>query len=442
MPQLRRKQILVNRKISVPSTIGSLYNQLSVLYILRGNHAGHIISVRKGGRTVPPYHRIMNGDGKMNTNVRQDTLHIPFRYDSVGSFLRPRRLKQAREQFRAGSISAAELKQVEDEEIIKLIQKQKAAGYHVITDGEFRRNYWHLDFMWGFQGIDEIELDHGYFFHGEETTPESVELTGKISGEDHPFVEHFRFVKQFEEDSVISKQTIPAPAQLLAELFREDNGVKTSAVYPDTDELIHDIAAAYRTVILDLYHAGCRNLQLDDCTWGMFCDASYWNTRQQDHVTLEEEAQKYLLINNLALKDLPEDLAVATHVCRGNYHSTWASSGGYAPVAPYLFAEEKADTFYLEFDDERSGDFEPLQYVAEGKNVVLGLITTKSPELEEKEKIIARIHEAAEYVPLDHLYLSPQCGFASCEIGNKLTDEEQWAKLALVKEIAGEVWGK
>ena len=141
MPQLRRKQILVNRKISVPSTIGSLYNQLSVLYILRGNHAGHIISVRKGGRTVPPYHRIMNGDGKMNTNVRQDTLHIPFRYDFVGSFLRPRRLKQAREQFRAGSISAAELKQVEDEEIIKLIQKQKAAGYHVITDGEFRRNY-------------------------------------------------------------------------------------------------------------------------------------------------------------------------------------------------------------------------------------------------------------------------------------------------------------
>lgn len=383
----------------------------------------------------------MNGDENMNTDLRQNPFSIPFRYDHVGSFLRPARLKQAREKFRAGIISAAELKQVEDEEITRLIQNQKSAGYHVITDGEFRRSYWHLDFMWGFHGIDEIELDHGYYFHGEETTHGSIELKGKIRGEDHPFVDHFRFIKQFEDVNVTAKQTLPAPAQLLAELFREDNGAKTSAVYPEKDELIRDIAAAYRTVILDLYRAGCRNIQLDDCTWGMFCDSSYWNARQQEHVTLEDEAGKYLMVNNLALEDLPEDLTVATHVCRGNYHSTWASSGGYAPVAPYLFAGENTDTFYLEFDDERSGGFEPLQYVPEGKNVVLGLITTKSPVLESKDKIIARIHEAAGYVPLDHLYLSPQCGFASCEIGNKLTEEDQWAKLALVKEIAEEVWG-
>ncbi|MDO4174722.1 MAG: 5-methyltetrahydropteroyltriglutamate--homocysteine S-methyltransferase [Eubacteriales bacterium] len=368
-------------------------------------------------------------------------LHTPFRYDYVGSFLRPEKLKQAREQYKAGTLSAEGLKQVEDEEIAKLIAKQKAAGYRVITDGEFRRSYWHLDFMWGFHGIKEIELDHGYFFHGEETTHGSIEVTGPISGENHPFVEHFQFVKQFEDDTVVAKQTMPAPAQLLAELFRESNGEKTTAIYPDMEQLIQGIAKAYRTVIRELYEAGCRNIQFDDCIWGMFCDTAYWNARQQDNVSLEEEAKKYLRLNNLAIEGKPEDLALTTHVCRGNYHSTWASRGGYAPIAPFLFANEAVDAFYLEFDDERSGGFEPLAHVSGDKKVVLGLVTTKKPQLEDKNAVIARIHEAAQYVPLDRLYLSPQCGFASCEIGNKLTEEEQWAKLALVKEIAEEVWG-
>ena len=367
--------------------------------------------------------------------------NAPFRFDYVGSFLRPAHLKQARADFEAGQITKAELESIENEAITNLIKKQKAAGYPVITDGEFRRSYWHLDFMWGLEGIKHIELDHGYFFHGEETTHGSVHVTGKISGKQHPFVEHFKFVKQFEDEHTIARQTIPAPAQLLAELFREDNGTQTLAVYPDLEELIQDIAQAYRTVIRDLYDAGCRNIQLDDCTWGMFCDKNYWAARQNDSVSLEEEAEKYLRLNNLALENAPEDLVITTHVCRGNYHSTWASSGGYEPIAPFLFANENVSAYYLEFDDERSGGFEPLRFVSDDKKVVLGLVTSKSPILEEKEVIKKRIAKAAKYIPLNRLYLSPQCGFASCEIGNKLTEEEQWAKLALVKEIAQEVWG-
>ena len=371
------------------------------------------------------------------------TLHVPFRHDYVGSFLRPDVLKQARADFEAGVIDAAALRTVEDVAIRDLVAKQKAAGYQVITDGEFRRSYWHLDFMWGLTGIEHIELDHGYFFHGLETTHGSAEVRGKISGENHPFVEDYKFVKQFEEEGVVAKQTIPSPSQTLCELYRdEDHARQTESVYPNLDDLLEDLGAAYRTVIRDLYDAGCRNIQFDDCTWGMIVDEGYWKSRSVDGVKFSDEAEKYLKVNNLALQDLPEDLVVTTHVCRGNYHSAWAGRGPYDKVAPYLFAKENVDAFYLEFDDERSGGFGPLAYVPEGKKVVLGLITSKRPELEDKQAVIERIRDAAKYVPLENLYLSPQCGFASCEIGNKLTEKEQWAKLALVKEIADEVWGK
>lgn len=370
------------------------------------------------------------------------TLRAPFRFDIVGSFLRPDRLKEARARFARGEIAALDLKQVEDEEIAKLIEKQKAAGLHAITDGEFRRSYWHLDFFWGFQGITHIELEQGYLFHGEETARGTAIVTGKISGKDHPFVDHFRYVKGFEDETTLARQTLPAPAQLLAELYRGDNGKITDAVYPDREELLQDIAAAYRQVFRDLYEAGCRNIQLDDCTWGMFCDTEYWNKRQKGAVSLKQVAEEYLRLNNLALEGRPDDLVINTHVCRGNYHSTWAARGGYGPIAPLLFGKEKVDAFYLEFDDERSGNFEPLKEVAPGKKVVLGLITTKRPELEDRAQVIARICEAAQYVPLENLCLSPQCGFASCEIGNKLTEEQQWAKLALVRSIAQEVWGE
>ena len=195
-------------------------------------------------------------------------------------------------------------------------------------------------------------------------------------------------------------------------------------------------------MIRELYEAGCRNIQLDDCTWGMVVDSEYWEKKLGAGADIEEEARKYLRINNLAIEGKPEDLVINTHVCRGNYQSTYAASGPYDKIAPILFSDENAEAFYLEYDDERSGGFEPLKYVTGNKKVVLGLITTKSPVLEKKEEVIARIHEAEKYIPLDRLYLSPQCGFSSNEIGNKLTEEEQWAKLALVRQIAEEVWGK
>ena len=367
--------------------------------------------------------------------------NAPFKYDIVGSFLRPERIKEARKAYIDGKITNDELKKIEDEEIEKLIIKQKVAGLSVITDGEFRRSYWHLDFMWGLNGVEHVELEQGYLFHGEETTKGSAVVSGRISGENHPFVEHFKYVKLFEDENTIARQTIPAPAQLLAELFRGDNGILTRKYYPNQEDLIQDIAAAYRTVIADLYEAGCRNIQFDDCTWGMLCDKGYQKFLGQNAQTLEEVAAEYLRLNNLAIEGKAADLVLTTHVCRGNYHSTWASAGGYAPIAPVLFEQENVDAYYLEFDDERSGDFEPLAYVSDNKKVVLGLITTKSPVLEDKKKIIERIKEAAKYVPLERLSLSPQCGFASCEIGNKLTEEEQFAKLALVKEISEEVWG-
>ena len=370
------------------------------------------------------------------------TQHAPYKYDVVGSFLRPAELKEARAAFEAGTISAEALKEVEDREIAQLIAKEKAAGLRFITDGEFRRAYWHLDFMWGLKGIEHIEREHGYFFHGIETTKGSIRITGKISGEDHPFLEHFKYVQQFEDKNTTAKLCIPAPAQTLSECFRDEkNAAQTAEVYPDVDELIEDIAAAYRTFIAEAYDAGCRNLQFDDCTWGMIVDESYLGYAAQQGLTQEGEATKYLRVNNLALEGQPADMAINTHVCRGNYNSCHASEGPYDGIAPFLFAQEDADAFYLEFDDERSGGFAPLAYVPEGKKVVLGLVTSKFPELEDKDAVIERIKEAAQYVPIENLCLSPQCGFASCEIGNRLTEEQQWAKVALVKEIAEEVWG-
>ena len=367
--------------------------------------------------------------------------HAPFRADVVGSFLRPERLKEARKQFEAGSIAKEALVRVEDDCIRELVEKEIAAGLQSVTDGEFRRSYWHLDFMWGFAGIDRVKMSRGYLFHGEETRNDSARASGKIHFEDHPFLSHYRFLKSVTGDRALTRQTIPAPAQLLAELVRGENEQSLDRVYSDREELYRDLAAAYHDFLVAIYKEGCRNVQLDDCTWGMLCDEKYWATRTNGTEDVEALKALYIRLNNAAIADLPEDLTITTHVCRGNYHSTWASSGGYAAVAEQLFAKEKVGAYYLEFDDERSGDFEPLKYVSGDKLVVLGLITTKNPKLENKEAIIQRIREAERFVPLDRLCLSPQCGFASTEEGNKVTEEEQWAKIRLVKEIAGQVWG-
>ncbi len=369
-------------------------------------------------------------------------INTPVRYDFVGSFLRPEKLKAARVQFDEGKIAYEELKAVEDEAITELVAKTKELGYHVITDGEFRRATWHLDFMWGFDGIGHVQTKTGLPFHGEDAMVDDTYLVGQVDvTKEHPFVEHFRFVKALEDENTVAKQTIPSPAQFLAQFTMPFNRINTEKYYDSDEELVADIVKAYGKVIEDLYEAGCRNLQFDDCTWGMMADKvghiAYGTTQEG----LKEIQELHKDINNQVIVNAPKDLIINTHVCRGNFHSTYANSGAYDPVADVLFGEENVNAYYLEFDDERSGGFEPLAKVSGDKKVVLGLITTKSPKLEKKEEVIARIHEAEKYVPLDRLYLSPQCGFASCEIGNKLTEEEQWAKLKLVKEVAEEVWG-
>lgn len=373
---------------------------------------------------------------------KMSNVTTPCRYDFVGSFLRPARLKKARRSFDEGKVSYEELKKVEDDAITELIEKTKELGYHVITDGEFRRATWHLDFMWGFDGIDHTPTTTGLPFHGEAAMVDDTFIDGKvgISGE-HPFVEHFRFVKAFEDENTVAKQTMPSPAQFYAQFTMPFNHEQTEKFYATDEELAADIVKAYGKVIDDLYAAGCRNIQLDDCTWGMLADKTgpmLYGTTPEGAVEVQKRHKD---INNQVIANAPKDMIINTHVCRGNFHSTYANSGAYDPVAEVLFGEENVNAYFLEFDDERSGGFEPLSKVSGDKKVVLGLVTTKSPELEDKDEVIKRIHEAEKYIPLDRLYLSPQCGFASCEIGNKLNEEQQWAKLALVKEVAEEVWG-
>jgi len=371
--------------------------------------------------------------------------NAPFRCDIVGSFLRPDVLKQARADFNAGVIDTAQLKTVEDVAVRDLVAKQKAAGLKVVTDGEFRRSYWHLDFMWGLGGIERRTSREGYRFHDEETTADTAVVVGPISGKNHPFVEHFEFVQALAGDDHVARQTIPAPIQTFSEVTLDRcDGQQESlrSVYPTDKALFDAIAAAYRTVIADLYAAGCRNIQFDDCTWGIYCDTDFVAKTGMSPVDIQKVSELGVALNNAAIEGAPADLVINTHVCRGNYHSTYAFEGGYDPVAPYLFAHENVQAFYLEFDTPRAGGFEPLRHVADGKKVVLGLVTSKQPGLEDEDALVARINAAAQYVPLENLCLSPQCGFASCEIGNKLTEEEQWAKIALIQRVAKRVWGE
>ena len=295
--------------------------------------------------------------------------------------------------------------------------------------------------MWGFEGVTH-QAGGGVQFNAEMAALDDTWLIGKVKAKPHPFVEYFKFLKQFEDENAVAKYTIPAPAQMFQQMIVPMNIRSTRKIYATNEELIHDIGVAYQDVIRQFYDAGCRNLQLDDCTWGAIVGDAAKQRYQALGIDLDEVKQQLLEVNNLALEGRPKDMVITSHICRGNYHSTFFASGAYDSVADYVFAQENVDALFLEYDDERSGGFAPLDKVSPDKKVVLGLITTKSPVLEDKEAVIARIHKAAKYVPLDRLCLSPQCGFASCEIGNKLTEEEQWAKLALVREIAEEVWGK
>ena len=364
---------------------------------------------------------------------------VPQRADHVGSYLRPAALKEARKLFSEGKITSQQLEDVKHEAIRQLVKRQKEAGLRIISDGEFNRTYWHLDFMWGFEGVGHSK-GGGVPFHGETAALDNTFLTGKIKAKPHPFIKDFKFLKQFEEDGICAKLTVPSPAQFFQQFLLPQNFLSTRKLYPTNEALIDDVAAAYQDFIRQFHAAGGRILQFDDCTWGAVVGDAAEHRYKAVGLALDTIKEQLLTVNNKALEGRPKDLTVTTHICRGNYHSTYFTSGPYDSVADYVFARENVDALYLEYDDERSGSFEALAKVSKDKKVVLGLITTKTPQLENREAIIARIHEAAKYIPLERLYLSPQCGFASCEIGNKLTEDEQWAKIALVNDIAREVW--
>jgi len=370
----------------------------------------------------------------------------PFRVDHVGSYLRPKELVEAREKFAKGELSKEELTKIEDKLIAELVEKQIAAGLKGVTDGEFRRAYWHLDFFWGLNGIEHVQGEKGYAFKGIETKPDTAKVSGKISGENHPFVEHFKYLRDITKDKdVVVKLTIPSPSQLYFELIRTEDHIKSyEQFYSNFDELKAAIVAAYKQVINDLYNEGLRVLQFDDCTWGALADDGFAN-RFRDERPLEEVRRDYaarcLALNNEVIEGKPEDLVINTHVCRGNFASKWISQGGYQNVEDELLAGENVDAYYLEYDTDRAGNFKPLAKVGKDKKVVLGLITSKFADLEDKEEVIARIKEASQYIPLENIYLSTQCGFASTEEGNVITEEDQWKKIALISEIVDEVWG-
>ncbi|WP_083540205.1 5-methyltetrahydropteroyltriglutamate--homocysteine S-methyltransferase [Fibrobacter sp. UWEL] len=401
------------------------------LVILAGSHLGAFFASFR-----------FRSDYAFANRIRAQNNTLITHFDVVGSFLRPAAVKQARADLNAGKITLTQFNEIVNPEIVKLVEKQKKAGLHYITDGEYNRKFWHLDFFWGFEGVAHERVGGGVQFAGEVADLDATFLVGKIKAKLHPFVESFRFVKSLESDGHVAKQTLPAPAQLFQQLIVPQNIETTRKFYATNEELIQDIAYAYRAVIRQLYDAGCRVIQLDDCTWGAIVGDAAAQRYKSLGLNLDVVKNQLLHVNNLAIEGKPEDLIINTHICRGNYHSTYFTSGPYDSVADYVFARENVDTLYLEYDDERSGGFEPLARVSADKKVVLGVITSKTPQLEDKSVIIERIKEAAKYIPLERLSLSPQCGFASCEVGNKLTDEEQWAKVALVKEIAEEVWGK
>ena len=366
----------------------------------------------------------------------------PFRLDHVGSFLRPERLKEARAKFNDGEITVEELERVENEEIIALIEKEKELGLKSVTDGEFRRAFWHLDFLENLDGVELVEVDHfSVQFKDKDVKPKTLRIVGKVDfSENHPFVKHFKFLKEHAGDTPV-KLTIPSPSMLhLITQVREKNYVPIER-YKDNEALFYDdVVEAYRKALQCFYDLGCRNIQLDDTSWGEFCALDKREAYEARGFDLEKIARDYVDVLNRVIEWKPEDLVVNMHICRGNFRSTWFSSGGYEPVAKTLFGHCRVDGFFLEYDSDRAGDFTPLRYIKDQK-VVLGLITSKSGDLEDKGEVIARIKEASQYVPLEQLCLSPQCGFSSTEEGNILTIEAQWDKLKLIDEIVHEVWG-
>jgi 5-methyltetrahydropteroyltriglutamate--homocysteine methyltransferase len=360
----------------------------------------------------------------------------PFRADQVGSLLRPEELKQARAARAQGRIGADELRAVEDRLIREVVRRQESVGLRAVTDGEFRRAWWHFDFLAGLDGVELVEGE-AIQFQGVQTRAETIAVTGRIGFSGHPMLDHFRFLR--EAASVVPKMTIPSPSVLH---FRTGRRGISSKVYPELDAFFADSANAYREAVRAFYDAGCRYLQLDDTVWAYLCsekERAAARARGEDPERLPEIYARTL---GRVLEARPADMTITMHVCRGNFRSTWIAEGGYEPVAEILLGEVPIDGYFLEYDTERAGGFEPLRFLPKGqKKVVLGLITSKTGAIESKDEVRRRIAEATRYVDLGQLCLSPQCGFASTEEGNLLTEEEQWQKLGLIVELAREVWG-
>ena len=362
----------------------------------------------------------------------------PFRADHVGSLLRSAPLKEARAKREKGEITAAELKAIEDREIEAIIKKQEAAGLKSITDGEFRRAFWNYDFLGKLDGVEAYLGERKISFQGIQPKPMMLRVIGKLGAyRPHPMIEHFKFVKSHTKAT--PKMTIPSPSSLH---FRYGRAAVPESIYPAMDDFYNDLGTSYRKAVRAFADAGCRYLQLDEVNLTYLCDPAL---RQQVTARGDDPDKLpmvYADMINAAMSDIPNDMTISMHLCRGNFRSTFVASGGYEPVAEILFNTIKVHGYFMEYDTERAGGFEPLRFVPKGKTVVLGLVTTKSGRLESRDTLKRRIDEAAKYVDIDQLALSPQCGFASTEEGNLLAEEEQWAKLRMIVELAEEIWGR
>ncbi len=362
----------------------------------------------------------------------------PLRADQVGSLLRPAKLKAARAAAADGQLDAAGLRAVEDDCIRAAVSAQEALGLEVVTDGEFRRAWWHFDFLSGLRGVRLVRGDKAIQFHGVTTKAESLEVHERVAFDGHPMLEDFKFLASVAK--VTPKMTVPAPSVLH---FRGGRAAISRDIYPSLERFFEDTAIAYRAVVQAFYAAGCRYLQFDDTVWAYLCSDKERAAARARGDDPEPLPRIYAEMINYALADKPADLVVTTHVCRGNFRSSWIAEGGYEPIADTLLAGTAYDGYFLEYDSERAGGFEPLRYLPRGhKRVVLGLVTSKFGELESEQALRTRIDEAARHAPLEQLCLSPQCGFASTEEGNLLSEDEQWAKLKRVVDVARSAWGE
>ncbi|MDT2024184.1 5-methyltetrahydropteroyltriglutamate--homocysteine S-methyltransferase [Methylocella sp. CPCC 101449] len=361
----------------------------------------------------------------------------PFRADHVGSILRTAPLKEARAKKLKGEITADQLKAVEDEEIKKIIAKQEEVGLHAITDGEFRRSWWHYDFLSQLDGVKLAEVETGIKFTGVTTKAEAPYVYAKLGSKHHPHIEHFKFVKEHTKRT--PKMSIPSPSMLH---YRGGSKMVDSKVYPKFEDFWHDLGLAYREAIKGFYDAGCRYLQIDDCSMAYFCDDKQRQMLIERGDDPDQLEKLYAQTLNTALEGRPSDMAITMHVCRGNFRSTFIASGGYEHIADLMFNKINLDGYFLEWDNDRSGDLAPLRHLPKNKTVVVGLVTSKTGEMEDKDQIKRRLEEASKYTDIEQLCLSPQCGFASTEEGNSITEQQQWDKLRMVVEVAEEVWGK